>query len=270
MYGLAQTTKKQLDAIMCIVDLTKKDSEIKLLIGCTEEEKEIIYETHNKTEFMKGIFINREELPFSKELFNDWLDEELHRYFKGLAGIHFILYEKKEHTWAIEMVHTFSFNAENPSWVTDEIYRNIYNPFEWTEAATRKEIQEQIKTVILEYLKNGDMRCRLLGCRGVGIGFTDCQPEIIYTMRNYDRFIKDICSREDVEKGDYSKLNEIQKIAAMTFWYDAEVNSDGHESYFREFPCPDKELLEKALRKIANEEIHLLPMPVLKTYELQL
>ena len=31
-------SKKQLDAIMCIVDLTKRDSEIKLLIGCTDEE----------------------------------------------------------------------------------------------------------------------------------------------------------------------------------------------------------------------------------------
>ena len=31
--------KKELDAIMCIVDLRKRDSEIKLLIGCTEEDK---------------------------------------------------------------------------------------------------------------------------------------------------------------------------------------------------------------------------------------
>ena len=50
---------KEVDAIMCIVDLMKKDSEIKILIGCTEEEKEIIYKTHNETEFMKGILIRR-------------------------------------------------------------------------------------------------------------------------------------------------------------------------------------------------------------------
>lgn len=42
---------------MCIVDLMKKDSEIKILIGCTEEEKEIIYKTHNETQYMKGILI---------------------------------------------------------------------------------------------------------------------------------------------------------------------------------------------------------------------
>jgi inorganic pyrophosphatase len=48
-----------LDAVMCIVDLVKRDSEIKLLIGCTGEEKAIVYRTHNETEFMKGIMIAR-------------------------------------------------------------------------------------------------------------------------------------------------------------------------------------------------------------------
>lgn len=51
--------EKKIDAIMCIVDLMKRDSEIKILIGCTEEEKQIIYQTHNETECMKGIFIRR-------------------------------------------------------------------------------------------------------------------------------------------------------------------------------------------------------------------
>lgn len=49
----------KIDAIMCIVDIMKKDSEIKILIGCTEAEKTAVYETHNETEFMKGILIRR-------------------------------------------------------------------------------------------------------------------------------------------------------------------------------------------------------------------
>lgn len=49
----------QIDAIMCIIDLMKRDSEIKILIGCTDEEKRIIYQTHNETEYMKGILISR-------------------------------------------------------------------------------------------------------------------------------------------------------------------------------------------------------------------
>ena len=51
--------EKKIDAIMRIVDLIKKDSEIKILLGCTEEEKTIIYETHNETQFMKGVLIRR-------------------------------------------------------------------------------------------------------------------------------------------------------------------------------------------------------------------
>ena len=51
--------EKQIDAIMCIVDLMKKDSEIKILIGCTEEEKATVYKTHNETPFMKGVLIRR-------------------------------------------------------------------------------------------------------------------------------------------------------------------------------------------------------------------
>ena len=50
--------KKEIDAVICIVDLKKKDSEIKILIGCTEE-KRVIYETHNATRFMKGILVRR-------------------------------------------------------------------------------------------------------------------------------------------------------------------------------------------------------------------
>ena len=49
--------EKKINAIMCIVDMMKKDSEIKILIGCTEEEKTMIYETHNETQFVKGILI---------------------------------------------------------------------------------------------------------------------------------------------------------------------------------------------------------------------
>jgi len=50
-----------IDAIIVTVDLMKKDSEIKILIGCTTEEKGIIMEFHNQGELMKGILIERQE-----------------------------------------------------------------------------------------------------------------------------------------------------------------------------------------------------------------
>ena len=51
--------RKKADAIICTVDLMKKDSEIKILIGCTEEEKQEIYKFHNESKYMKGILIRR-------------------------------------------------------------------------------------------------------------------------------------------------------------------------------------------------------------------
>ena len=56
---LGSLADKKVNAIICTVDLMKKDSEIKLLIGCTEEEMNTVHEFHNDSEFMKGIIIRR-------------------------------------------------------------------------------------------------------------------------------------------------------------------------------------------------------------------
>jgi len=48
-----------LDAIICTVDLFKCDSEIKLLIGCSENEKRAALQLLNEAEFMKGLLIRR-------------------------------------------------------------------------------------------------------------------------------------------------------------------------------------------------------------------
>ena len=47
------------DAVIVTVDLMKRDSEIKLLIGLTDEEKKIVLDFHNSSVYMKGIIINR-------------------------------------------------------------------------------------------------------------------------------------------------------------------------------------------------------------------
>ena len=55
---LGSLEDKQVNAIICTVDLMKKDSEIKLLVGCTEDEINTVYEFHNN-ELMKGLLIRR-------------------------------------------------------------------------------------------------------------------------------------------------------------------------------------------------------------------
>ncbi len=51
--------EQRLDAIVCTVDLMKGDSEIKLLLGCTEEEMQTVIDFHNDSEYMKGLLIKR-------------------------------------------------------------------------------------------------------------------------------------------------------------------------------------------------------------------
>ena len=46
-------------AVMCTIDMLKKDSEIKLLTGCTPEEIETVYHFYNQSDYMKGILIRR-------------------------------------------------------------------------------------------------------------------------------------------------------------------------------------------------------------------
>lgn len=46
------------DGVICTVDLYKRDAEVKILISCTEEEKQIAYETHNKSS-QAGILVKR-------------------------------------------------------------------------------------------------------------------------------------------------------------------------------------------------------------------
>lgn len=48
-----------LDAVVCTVDVLKNDVEVKLLLGCSEEEKEIVCGFHNENEYMAAILVRR-------------------------------------------------------------------------------------------------------------------------------------------------------------------------------------------------------------------
>ena len=56
---LGSMEERRVEAIICTVDRLKGDSEIKLLIGCTEAEMAIADEFHNESEYMKGLLIRR-------------------------------------------------------------------------------------------------------------------------------------------------------------------------------------------------------------------
>ena len=55
---LGSAPHRNLTAIVCTIDIKKKDSEIKLIIGCTDKEVGIIEKFHNQY-YQSGILVRR-------------------------------------------------------------------------------------------------------------------------------------------------------------------------------------------------------------------
>ena len=52
-------TALQLVGVVCTVDTLKRDAEVKLLVGCTDDEIEAVDRFHNENEYMSGIVVIR-------------------------------------------------------------------------------------------------------------------------------------------------------------------------------------------------------------------
>jgi len=50
----------RLVAAVCTVDLLKRDTEVKLLLGCSEAEQAMVCDFHNSGEYMAAILVRRE------------------------------------------------------------------------------------------------------------------------------------------------------------------------------------------------------------------
>ncbi len=52
---------RMISGVICTVDRERKDSEIKVVYGCSETEIDIILQFLNSTDSMKALFISRQE-----------------------------------------------------------------------------------------------------------------------------------------------------------------------------------------------------------------
>lgn len=52
-------TAQRVGAVICTIDVLKRDAEIKILLGCTEAETQAILDFHNASEYMKGLLLRR-------------------------------------------------------------------------------------------------------------------------------------------------------------------------------------------------------------------
>ncbi|MBD2435529.1 inorganic pyrophosphatase [Nostoc sp. FACHB-110] len=57
---IGSLSHQQVRAIICSVDLQKRDTEIKILLGCTSDESQIIFNIHNTGE-QSAILLVRQE-----------------------------------------------------------------------------------------------------------------------------------------------------------------------------------------------------------------
>ncbi|MCI9056703.1 MAG: hypothetical protein HFF76_05510 [Oscillospiraceae bacterium] len=65
----------------------------------------------------------------------------------------------------------------------------------------------------------------------------------------WNRFIEEICCQDILE------LSEIQRIAVLCFWYDAEMNSGGYSGYMDCYPDTDTKELEAAILAVGGKAI---------------
>jgi inorganic pyrophosphatase len=54
-------SSQEINAVICTADILKRDSEVKILLGCTAEEKRLVLDFNNHGEHIKGILISRFE-----------------------------------------------------------------------------------------------------------------------------------------------------------------------------------------------------------------
>lgn len=56
---IGSDSDQSVKGILCTVDLVKRDSEIKILLGCTEDEILLLEREHNVTDLMKGVLVRK-------------------------------------------------------------------------------------------------------------------------------------------------------------------------------------------------------------------
>lgn len=65
----------------------------------------------------------------------------------------------------------------------------------------------------------------------------------------WNKFIKEVCYR------DITTLSEVQRVAVLCFWYDAEMNSGGYSGYMDCYPDTDPAELRAVILTVGYKEI---------------
>ena len=118
--------------------------------------------------------------------FNTWVDLALTDLASAdnsaVAAYCFNLYEH-EHTWAVQLAGTSSFDPDDPDWAVEPAFSSGENLFEIPQAAAGEDWEAGLsvaKSLIAQYLRTGMHRERLTGAQAVAVGFVDGDIELVH------------------------------------------------------------------------------------------
>ena len=119
----------------------------------------------------------------------EWLNNAFNQKIpSAVTAFSFNLYEEENKNWSLEAVGTGSFDAFDDDWACDEVsdFGTRENPLSWHEDASWKEILEETKNALKNYLHSGEYGDILMSREGVGVGFVDGDIEILYQSTDSD------------------------------------------------------------------------------------
>lgn len=115
---------------------------------------------------------------------SEWLDTVLENEFPDeVIAVAFNLYEDGDDSWSMEVVGTSSFDEDDPDWACDEVtdLGTREEPFAWEEESSWEEVQSEMSHILVKYLEEGKFADKLLGFKGLGVGFVDGDLVIIHS-----------------------------------------------------------------------------------------
>lgn len=118
--------------------------------------------------------------------FFEWLDRILQTMPlpDEVVAVNFNLYEESEGLpFAVQIVGTVSFDAENDDWACDAVYSSEEDLFAF-EAEEWENALELASQWVSAYVEEGAFSALLKGMEAVAIGFVDGDLEVLY--RNID------------------------------------------------------------------------------------
>lgn len=157
------------------------------------KEEDIVYTDFKKV--CKKLFQGEEadesetdEVKMPEKTIASWIDELLENEIPAeVEGFCFLLYDHcDDESWDMELLGTERFDLEDSDWICDEVmeFEPRNNPYEWEMESTWDKVLEYVVREVKEYLETGKYADVLKSRKGVGVGFSDGTPEIVYVKED--------------------------------------------------------------------------------------